>query len=34
MPEHGERSGHQTGAAVYPEFVQYVGDPKQISAND
>ena len=24
----------QTGAAVYPAFVQYSGDPQQISAND
>ena len=24
----------QTGAAVYPAFVQYAGDPQQISAND
>ena len=33
-PEHGGRSGHQTGEAVYPEFVQYAGNPQQISAND
>lgn len=33
-PEHGERSGHQTGAAVYPVLVQYAGDPQKISAND
>ena len=24
----------QTGAAVYPEFMQYAGDLQQISAND
>ena len=24
----------QTGAAIYPAFVQYAGDPQQISAND
>ena len=33
-PEHGGRSGYQTGEAVYPEFVQYVGNLQQISAND
>lgn len=34
MPEHGERSGHPTGAALYPAFMQYAGDPQQISAKD
>jgi hypothetical protein len=24
----------QTGAAVYPAFMQYAGDPQQISAKD
>ena len=29
--EHGERSGHPTVEAVYPQFVQYAADPQQIS---